>query len=95
MAAEAVVIFLYRRRTGRGLSGADLLSVLLPGACLVLALRSALISGDVPAIAAFLSAAMVSHVLDLRRRWRRSVGARSPQVKFEDNESCVSTPVKK
>jgi hypothetical protein len=70
MAAEAVLIGLYRWRTGRGLSGAELVSVLLPGACLVLALRSALVSADVVAIAAFLSGAMAAHVLDLRRRWR-------------------------
>ena len=39
---EAVALFVYWRMTGRGLRPASVLAMLLPGACLLLALRAAL-----------------------------------------------------
>ena len=41
MIAEALLLLVYRKLTGRGLAAADLVAMLLAGACLVLALRAA------------------------------------------------------
>ena len=42
MIAEAAALLAYRRMTGRGLAPASVLYILLSGACLLLALRGAL-----------------------------------------------------
>jgi fatty acid desaturase len=68
-AAEAIALLAYRRRTGRGLPPPDLVGVLVPGVCLMLALRAALVDAWWGWIALWLVAAFVSHVNDLRRRW--------------------------
>lgn len=70
MCAEGIFLALRRQRTGAGPTGIDLASVLLPGAFLVLALRAALTSASAISIAAFLSAALLAHILDMRRRLR-------------------------
>ena len=70
VALEAVLIVLYRRRTGRGVAPADLLWNLLAGCGLLLALRSALIGATWPWIALPLSVAFVAHLADLQRRSR-------------------------
>jgi hypothetical protein len=44
---------------------------LLAGACLLMALRSALSGSGWAWIAAWLFAALVAHLADLARRWRR------------------------
>lgn len=79
--AEALVLGLYRWRTGRGLTASALVGVLLPGACLLLALRSVPVPpADAGAVGLFLGAALLAHVADLRRRWRQqalSHGARA------------------
>ena len=67
---EALFIFLYHRRSGRGLAPAKLLNLLVPGACLLLALRAALAGAAWPLMAFWLLAALVSHLVDLRQRWR-------------------------
>lgn len=69
MIAEASLLLVYRKLTGRGLAAADLVAMLLAGACLVLALRAALTGAQWPVVAAFLGAALLAHLLDLYRRW--------------------------
>ena len=71
---EAVGLLLYRRRTGRRPSAGDLLPNLLSGACLLLAVRFALVGAEWWAVAAALLAALGAHGLDLRQRWRGSAG---------------------
>lgn len=61
---EAVVVV--RRR---GLSPAATVVMLLPGICLLLALRAALAGTAWPWVPAALAASLVAHLLDLRRRW--------------------------
>ena len=68
-AVEAALVSAYHRRTGRGLSPGDLLSNLLSGVCLMLALRGALVGAWWGWIAACLLAALIAHLNDLRRRW--------------------------
>ena len=52
MIAEASLLLVYRKLTGRGLAAADLVAMLLAGACLVLALRAALTGAQWPVVAA-------------------------------------------
>lgn len=70
MAVEAACLVAYRRRTGRGPRPADLVSNLLSGLCLLLALRAALVGAWWGWIGLALTAALVAHLADLRRRWR-------------------------
>ncbi len=68
---EGVVLALLYRGTGKGLSAAAAARMLLPGVCLMLALRAAL-AGDVwPFVPLALTAALIAHLADLRGRWRR------------------------
>ena len=71
LVVEAVVLVGYRARTGRGLPAVDLLSVMLPGAFLLLALRSALAGGGGAALSVCLVAALLAHLADMRRRWHQ------------------------
>ncbi|MFO1074986.1 MAG: hypothetical protein U1E17_20290 [Geminicoccaceae bacterium] len=66
---EAVVLMLWRWRTGRGPAPDELFVNLLSGVCLMLALRAALIDAWWGWIACWLVAALLAHLLDLRRRW--------------------------
>ncbi len=66
---EALAIIAYFRRTGRGLAPADLLTNLAAGTCLMLALRVVLADGWWGYLALCLTAALLAHLLDLRRRW--------------------------
>lgn len=68
---EAVALLAWRRMRGTGPSIADIMALLLPGAFLVLALRVALTGGPWPLIPLALSAALVAHLADLARRFRR------------------------
>jgi hypothetical protein len=63
------IAFVVLRRAGAG-AATDFLVALLPGACLVLALRAALDRLDWAWVAAALLAALVAHGADLWRRWR-------------------------
>ena len=67
---EGIVFFFYRQRTGRGPATADLLSTLLAGGCLLLALRSALTGAAWGWIALCLVAALLAHISDIWGRWR-------------------------
>jgi hypothetical protein len=68
--AEWLVIVAYQRRTGRGIAAFDLLSNLLAGIFLLLALRGALVNAWWGWIALPLIAALLAHLNDLRRRWK-------------------------
>lgn len=67
---EAVLLVGYRCYTRSGLAVGPVLSLLLPGACLLLALRSALTNAGATVIAAFLLAAFITHLADVAVRWR-------------------------
>jgi hypothetical protein len=69
MIAEAVVLFLYHRRTSLGPPPAEIVAMLVAGLCLLLALRAALTGSNWLWIAAFLTTALVAHLVDLHRRW--------------------------
>ena len=68
-ALEAALLLAYHRRTGRGPAPKDVVGMLLAGACLMLALREALVGAEWRWIALWLAAAFVAHLNDLRRRW--------------------------
>lgn len=61
-----------RRRTGRGIAPAALARALLPGLCLMLALRCALTGALWHWIAVWLLAAGLAHLADIVLRWRSS-----------------------
>jgi hypothetical protein len=67
---EAVVLLTYRSITGRGLPAGGLVYNLLAGSFLLLALRSALLASPWAWTAAWLAAALISHLADLAQRWR-------------------------
>jgi hypothetical protein len=71
LVAEGLLLVVWRRATRRGPALADLLINLGAGASLILALRVALSGADPLLLAACLSLALVTHVADLVRRWRR------------------------
>jgi hypothetical protein len=80
---EAVVLIVWRRRSGApkefrdeapagrtsGVAAVGLM--LLPGICLLLAVRAALAEAAWPWVPAALTAALIAHLLDLRARWGR------------------------
>ncbi len=78
---EAVVLILWRRRAsaisrrerpaiGGGTAGSAAVGLmLLPGVCLLLAVRAALAGAPWPWVPTALAAALVAHLLDLRSRW--------------------------
>jgi hypothetical protein len=67
---EAIVLLTYRRLTGHGIPAVGLLTNLLAGAFLLMALRSALIESHWASTAAWLAAALIAHIADLAQRWR-------------------------
>ena len=73
MALEAVLLIAYRRQTGKGITVGDLAGNLLPGICLVLALRCALVQAWWGWIALWLTLALFGHVAELRSRWQQPV----------------------
>ena len=68
---EALVLWLYHRRSGRGVALSEVGLNLFSGLCLMLALRVALAGDSVWLVAAALAAAGILHALDIRTRWRR------------------------
>src|SRR3954470_20952343 len=68
---EAAALLVWRRRTGTGLGPPAVLALLLPGVCLMLALRAALADAAWPWLPVALVAALASHLADLWMRWRR------------------------
>lgn len=71
IALEAAGLILFRRLTGRGPAIIDVVALLLPGACLVVALRAALTGASWAVIALALLASLVTHLFDLARRFGR------------------------
>lgn len=67
---EALLLLALRRRLRRGPSPREILALLLPGACLMLAVRAALTGPSGVEIGGWLLAALVSHLVDLGLRWR-------------------------
>jgi sugar phosphate permease len=68
MLAETAAIWLYRRARGRPVALADLAWNVVAGASLLLALRAALTDAGWMWIAGFLTAALIAHIGDTRRR---------------------------
>jgi hypothetical protein len=72
VALEAGALLIWRAVTGRGPSPLPLLSNLLSGAFLLLALRNALSGASSVWVAACLLASLVAHLADLRLRWEHA-----------------------
>jgi hypothetical protein len=70
-ACEGAVLIWWHRKTGRGLPGPALVMLLLPGCCLMLALRAALASVAWPWVPVALVGALATHLVDVRLRQRR------------------------
>lgn len=68
---EFLILTLVHRRTGRGVSPADIGLHLLSGCSLMVALRCALAQSGASWVMGALLLAGIAHGLDLRRRWRR------------------------
>jgi hypothetical protein len=69
MAIEGLIFLAWWRLTGRGLAPGALTTNLASGACLLMALRGALTGAGWGWIALCLTAALLAHFADLRRRW--------------------------
>ena len=69
-AVEALALWLYHHRTGKGIAGRDFLPTLSSGLLLMLALRLHMAGFGWMPTAALLAGAGAFHVIDLRRRWR-------------------------
>jgi len=70
MVLEAVVLVAYHAKTGRGVAPLNVLSNLLAGVFLLLALRFALVGAWWGWIGLSLIAGLFAHLVDLQRRWR-------------------------
>ncbi len=69
--AEAMVLILWHRATGRGLAALDVIFQLAAGAFLLLAATLALRGAFYGYTALALAASGVAHLIDLRRRLRK------------------------
>jgi hypothetical protein len=72
MLGEAVALGAHHSLTKKGLKPVDVLIALIPGACLLLALRGALTDAHWISIALWLAAAFITHLADLWQRLRGS-----------------------
>lgn len=68
---EWVALSLLWRRRRRGLPPLALSLTLLPGLCLMLAVRSAMLGLSWYSVALLLAASGLAHMIDLRKRWTR------------------------
>ena len=68
---EVIVLWVLRRRSGRGLATRALLANVGAGLFLMLAVRAALVGAAWPWLAGLFAAAGASHVADLAMRWRQ------------------------
>ena len=71
VAVEAAALAWLWRRSGRGVPVGETLAFLGAGACLLLALRAALVGASWEWMAAPLAGAGAAHLADLALRWRR------------------------
>ena len=82
MFIEGIVLIAFNLKTGRGPAPPEVIWLLLPGACLVLALRISLVgatSASAPSsghpwvwLALAVSASLIAHLGDLRQRFLRN-----------------------
>jgi len=70
MAVEAIIVTLYLRRAGQNSSIPGFLAALLAGACLVLALHTALTGSSFGSIAVFLGLSLLAHLCELALKIR-------------------------
>jgi len=70
IAIEAVAVYLYRQRTGRGLTLKEIFWFLASGALLLLALQAAIVGGPAWLIVLLIAAAGFTHATDLAVRLR-------------------------
>lgn len=68
MVLEAILLLLYRRRSGAGPTLAQTIANLLSGAMIMLAVRSALTDSGWETTAVFLLSAFAAHIVDLKLR---------------------------
>lgn len=66
----AALAWIWRRRR-TGLPPLALSLTLLPGLCLMLAVRSAMLGLPWYSVALLLSASGITHMIDIRKRWQR------------------------
>lgn len=69
---ECVALWLYHRRTGRGVAVREFFANMVSGLCLMFALRCLAIDAGAAAVALFLLAAGVAHGVDILMRWKRA-----------------------
>lgn len=69
---ECVVLWLYHRRTGRGVAVREFFANMASGLCLMFALRSLATEAGAATVALFLLAAGVAHAIDILMRWKRA-----------------------
>ncbi|MEY3552209.1 MAG: hypothetical protein RL735_557 [Pseudomonadota bacterium] len=69
VALECAALIYWRLKRGRGPAPLDIVANLAAGACLLLAVRAALL-GDAAMLLVFLAASGLAHVFDLMRRWK-------------------------
>lgn len=67
---EAVALIALHRARQRGPGIASIIAMLVPGVCLLLALRAALTAAPWTTIALWLAAALVAHMADVAHRMR-------------------------
>jgi hypothetical protein len=67
---EGCVLVVWRAQTGSGLPAATVIANLSSGACLLLALRAALVGASPAVILAWLATSLAAHGADLAARWR-------------------------
>jgi hypothetical protein len=68
---EWVVLSLLWKRRRTGLAPLALSLTLLPGLCLMLAVRSAMLGLPWYSVALLLSASGITHMIDVKKRWTR------------------------
>ncbi|MEO0322684.1 MAG: hypothetical protein AAF447_06990 [Myxococcota bacterium] len=71
---EALLLLVYRRRTGRGLAPLDVFGQLLAGAILLVAVRLAVTGAPTELVLLALALSFPAHVFDLLRRFRSANG---------------------
>ena len=95
VAIEAIAIFLWRVKTGRGPALSSVICNLLAGAFLLLALRHAIAGAAEVWIALCLLTAFASHILDLRGRWENTGSGTAPQTVKSHMNATLSLRVSK
>lgn len=65
---EAAVLLVFHRKTGRGIRTVPMLANLAAGACLMLAIRAALLDQPWTSVGLFMALALVAHLVDFGSR---------------------------